>query len=147
MNLPRCAAPTARRCTWWPARRGTPRARSSPPSGSPLPPAAGGAGGAPLAAAGRRDGHVTPSAAVEVALLESVANGVTLNPSQAQLVRELATSGAQVQLALAPAGTGKTTALRALATAWRVGGGEVVGLAPSPAGAPGPAGAGGGGPP
>jgi conjugative relaxase-like TrwC/TraI family protein len=88
-----------------------------------------------LAAAGRRDGHVTPTAAVEIALLESVANGVTLNPSQAQLVRELATSGARVQLALAPAGTGKTTALRALATAWRAGGGEVVGLAPSAAAA------------
>jgi DNA primase catalytic core len=88
-----------------------------------------------LAAAGRCNGHVTPTAAVEVALLESVANGVTLNPSQAQLVRELATSGAQVQLALAPAGTGKTTALRALATAWRAGGGEVVGLAPSAAAA------------
>src|SRR4051812_45320325 len=88
-----------------------------------------------LATAGRRDGHVTPTAAVEVALLESMANGVTLNPSQAQLVRELATSGARVQLALAPAGTGKTTALRALATAWRAGGGEVVGLAPSAAAA------------
>src|SRR3954451_6360191 len=88
-----------------------------------------------LATAGRRDGHVTPTAAVEVALLESVANGVTLNPSQAQLVRELATSGARVQLALAPAGTGKTTALRALATVWRAGGGEVVGLAPSAAAA------------
>src|SRR3954470_8225624 len=88
-----------------------------------------------LAAAGRRDGHVTPPAAVEVALVESVANGVTLNPSQVQMVRELATSGARVQLALAPAGTGKTTALRALATAWRAGGGEVVGLAPSAAAA------------
>src|SRR3954454_3707174 len=84
-----------------------------------------------LAAAGRRDGHVTPTAAVEVALLELMANGVTLNPAQVQLVRELAASGARVQLALAPAGTGKTTALRALATAWRAGGGEVVGLAPS----------------
>jgi hypothetical protein len=88
-----------------------------------------------LAAAGRRDGHVTPTAAVEVALLESVANGVTLNPGQVQLVRELATSGARVQLALAPAGTGKTTALQALAAAWRAGGGEVVGLAPSAAAA------------
>ncbi|MFQ1003656.1 MobF family relaxase [Modestobacter sp. SSW1-42] len=88
-----------------------------------------------LAAAGRRDGHVTPAAAVEVALLESVANGVTLNPGQVQLVRELATSGAPVQLALAPAGTGKTTALRTLSAAWRAGGGNVVGLAPSAAAA------------
>jgi DNA primase catalytic core len=88
-----------------------------------------------FAAAGRRDGHVTPTAAVDVALLESVANGVTLNPGQVQLVRELANSGARVQLALAPAGTGKTTALQALATAWRAGGGDVVGLAPSAAAA------------
>ncbi|SOC52913.1 DNA primase, catalytic core [Blastococcus aggregatus] len=88
-----------------------------------------------LAAAGRRDGHVTPAAAVEVALVESVANGVTLNPGQVQLVRELATSGAPVQLALAPAGTGKTTALRTLSAAWRAGGGNVVGLAPSAAAA------------
>ena len=41
-----------------------------------------------------------------------------LNPGQVQLVRELATSGARVQLALAPAGTGKTTAMRVLARAW-----------------------------
>jgi len=86
-----------------------------------------------LAAAGRRDGRVTPAASVALALLESVANGVGLNPGQAQLVHELATSGARVQLALAPAGTGKTTALRALAAAWQAGGGSVVGLAPSAA--------------
>jgi len=86
-----------------------------------------------LAAADRRDGRVTPAASVDLALLESVANGVELNPGQAQLVHELATSGARVQLALAPAGTGKTTALRALAAGWRAGGGTVVGLAPSAA--------------
>ncbi|WP_166486729.1 MobF family relaxase [Blastococcus saxobsidens] len=88
-----------------------------------------------LAAAGRRDGRVVPAAAVDVALLESTANRVELNPGQVQLVRELATSGARVQLALAPAGTGKTTALRALSGAWRAGGGNVVGLAPSAAAA------------
>jgi DNA primase catalytic core len=86
-----------------------------------------------LAAAGRRDGRVTPADAVDAALLQSIAAGVELNPGQVQLVRELATSGARVQLALAPAGTGKTTALRSLATAWRAGGGDVVGLAPSAA--------------
>ncbi|TQN43715.1 DNA primase catalytic core [Blastococcus colisei] len=88
-----------------------------------------------LAAAGRRDGRVVPAAAVDVALLESTANRVELNPGQVQLVRELAISGARVQLALAPAGTGKTTALRALAAAWRADGGNVVGLAPSAAAA------------
>ncbi|TYP87414.1 MobF family relaxase [Blastococcus xanthinilyticus] len=88
-----------------------------------------------LAAAGRRDGRVVPAAAVDIALLEATANRVELNPGQVQLVRELATSGARVQLALAPAGTGKTTALRALSAAWRAGGGNVVGLAPSAAAA------------
>ncbi|WP_324276968.1 ATP-dependent DNA helicase [Blastococcus brunescens] len=88
-----------------------------------------------LAAAGRRDGRVVPAAAVDVALLESTANRVELNPGQVQLVRELATSGTRVQLALAPAGTGKTTALRALSAAWRADGGNVIGLAPSAAAA------------
>ena len=46
-------------------------------------------------------------------------------------MRELATSGARLQLALAPAGTGKTTALRVLARAWTDAGGTVLGLAPS----------------
>ncbi len=40
-----------------------------------------------------------------------------------------------MQLAIAPAGTGKTTAMRALATAWRHGGGTVIGLAPTAAAA------------
>jgi len=68
---------------------------------------------------------------VEVALLESVANGVTLNTAQAHLVRQMATSGRRVQLAIAPAGSGKTTAMAALTTAWTASGGTVVGLAPS----------------
>ena len=68
-------------------------------------------------------------------MVESVANGVELNPGQARLVRELATSGGRLQLALAPAGTGKTTAMRVLARAWTADGGHVVGLAPSAAAA------------
>jgi DNA primase catalytic core len=88
-----------------------------------------------VATAGRRDGHATATAAVDVALLEATANGVTLNAGQAALVRDMATSGARLQLAIAPAGAGKTTALRALAAAWRHGGGTVIGLAPSAAAA------------
>jgi hypothetical protein len=56
--------------------------------------------------------------AVAIALLEQAANGVTLNAGQAALVTGMATSGARLQLAIAPAGTGKTTAMRALAAAW-----------------------------
>ena len=88
-----------------------------------------------LAAAGRLDGATVDTPAVDLALLESAANGVTLNAGQAALVRGMATSGARLQLAIAPAGAGKTTALRALATAWANGGGHVIGLAPSAAAA------------
>jgi DNA primase catalytic core len=84
-----------------------------------------------VAAGGRRDGRRVAPEVVDLALLESTANKVILNPGQVQLVRELATSGARVQLALAPAGTGKTTAMRVLARAWTHSGGTVIGLAPS----------------
>ncbi|MCO7221709.1 ATP-dependent RecD-like DNA helicase [Klenkia sp. PcliD-1-E] len=86
-----------------------------------------------LEAAGRFDGHVTPPSAVADALEPADHGGPALNTGQADFVRELATSGARVQVALAPAGTGKTTALGVLAAAWRAGGGTVVGLAPSAA--------------
>ena len=88
-----------------------------------------------LAAAGRLDGLAATPEAVDLALLESTANGVTLNAGQTDLVRRMATSGARVQLAIAPAGSGKTTAMRALATAWENHGGTVLGLAPSAAAA------------
>lgn len=86
-------------------------------------------------AAGRRDGYAVDETCVDLALLESAANGITLNAGQAALVRQMATSGARVQLAIAPAGSGKTTAMRALAQAWNEGGGTVIGLAPSAAAA------------
>jgi DNA primase catalytic core len=82
-------------------------------------------------AAQRRDGRVLSDREVDLALLESVANGVALNDLQAQMVRELGTSGARVQLAIAPAGSGKTTAMRTLSRAWTSNGGSVIGLAPS----------------
>ncbi|MDT0262324.1 MobF family relaxase [Jatrophihabitans lederbergiae] len=94
-----------------------------------------------VAAAGRRDGRLVSAETVNLALLESRANGVELNPGQVQMVHELATSGARAQLALAPAGTGKTTAMRVLSRAWTrpqadgANGGRVVGLAPSAAAA------------
>ncbi|GAB3821905.1 hypothetical protein GCM10028820_31450 [Tessaracoccus terricola] len=84
-----------------------------------------------LELAGRGDGRRIGEQFVSLALLESVANGVSLNAGQANLVRQMATSGARVQLALAAAGSGKTTALRVLAAAWRDSGGNVIGLTPS----------------
>lgn len=86
-------------------------------------------------AAGRHDGYAVEASSVDLALLESTANGITLNAGQATLVREMATSGPRLQLAIAPAGSGKTTAMRALASAWSDGGGTIIGLAPSAAAA------------
>ncbi|MCA0295263.1 MAG: relaxase domain-containing protein [Actinobacteria bacterium] len=86
-------------------------------------------------AAGRRGGMVADPTAIDLALLESEANRVRLNPGQVLLVREMASSGARVQLAIAPAGSGKTTAMDALSRAWIASGGNVIGLAPSAAAA------------
>ena len=84
-----------------------------------------------LTLAGRHDGRRIDTSVVSLALLESAANGLTLGEDQAAMVRDLATSGTRVHLALAPAGTGKTVAMRALAAAWTADGGTVIGLAPS----------------
>ncbi len=88
-----------------------------------------------VAAGSLAGGRRVPDFAVEIALLESTANGVTLNDGQARLVRTMATSGAPLQLGLAAAGTGKTTAMRVLTRAWEESGGNVLGLAPSAAAA------------
>ncbi len=82
-------------------------------------------------AAGQPGGRTADHNSVDTALLTEQANGTELNRGQVQLVRDLATSGRRVQLALAPAGTGKTTAMRALTTAWTYSGGNVLALAPS----------------
>jgi conjugative relaxase-like TrwC/TraI family protein len=88
-----------------------------------------------LTTAGRRDGSAVDDTAVDLALLEMAANGGALDAGQTSLVRQMCTSGARLQLAIAPAGAGKTTAMRALALAWTQDGGQVLGLAPSAAAA------------
>jgi ATP-dependent exoDNAse (exonuclease V) alpha subunit len=88
-----------------------------------------------LSTAGRRDGSAVDDTAVDLALLEMPANGSALDAGQAYLVRQMCTSGARLQLGIAPAGAGKTTAMRALALAWTQDGGQVIGLAPSAAAA------------
>jgi conjugative relaxase-like TrwC/TraI family protein len=72
---------------------------------------------------------------VELAILAARLDGTELNAGQEQLVRAMATSGRRVQLALAPAGAGKTTAMRVLAGVWTEAGADVLGLAPSAAAA------------
>jgi ATP-dependent exoDNAse (exonuclease V) alpha subunit len=88
-----------------------------------------------LTAAGRRHGSAVDQVAVDLALLEMAANGSPLDAGQTSLVRQMCTSGARLQLAVATAGAGKTTAMRALTLAWTQDGGQVIGLAPSGAAA------------
>ena len=91
----------------------------------------------------RRSGHrrrtprrVSPSTtAVDLALLEMAANRTALDAGRGFAGRQMSTSGARLQLAIAPAGAGKTTAMRALTLAWTQDGGQVIGLAPSAAAA------------
>jgi hypothetical protein len=85
--------------------------------------------------AGRHDGAIIDQTAVDLALLEMAVNATALDAGQTSLVRQMCTSGARLQLAIAPAGAGKTTAMRALTLAWTQDGGHVVGLAPSAAAA------------
>lgn len=85
-----------------------------------------------LHAAGQTDGRRLDPDLIEMALLaEKAERGRTLNTGQETLVREMACSGARFQLALAPAGTGKTTAMSVLSRAWEESGGTVLGLSPS----------------
>jgi conjugative relaxase-like TrwC/TraI family protein len=85
-----------------------------------------------LHAASLRGGRTADPASIARAITEHhTRHGVQLNDGQAALVQEAATSSARVQLALAPAGTGKTTAMAVLAAAWRNSGGTVIGLAPT----------------
>jgi DNA primase catalytic core len=88
-----------------------------------------------LAAAARRDGRTLTEEQVAAYVAAHATTERPLNPGQEQLVRELATSGCRTRLALAPAGTGKTTAMRVLSRAWTGCGGTVIGLAPSAAAA------------
>ena len=84
-----------------------------------------------LAAAGRTDGRMLNPVAVDLGLREATAGGTTLDAGQTSMVQTLATDRRQVQLVIAPAGAGKTTALKVLADTWTGGGGDILGLAPS----------------
>lgn len=79
----------------------------------------------------RRDGRQAEPTVVETVLAGQSAVGPSLDRSQAAMVRSLAMSGCRVQVALAPAGAGKTAALRVLARVWEASGGTVLGLAPT----------------
>ncbi|MCX4094561.1 MobF family relaxase [Nocardia sp. alder85J] len=91
-----------------------------------------------VAAAKLTGGRTLSPTVVDIALLEFDINNNPdntddrkLTAGQIDLVREFALSGNRFQLAIAPAGTGKTTAMQVLANAWRSEGGNVLGLAPT----------------
>ena len=84
-----------------------------------------------LAAAHRTGARRANEGDVSAAITAATARGIPLDSAQRNLVRELLVSGRGLQLALAPAGAGKTTAMGVLADAWRRSGGQVLGLAPS----------------
>jgi len=88
-----------------------------------------------LALSMRTGGRTVSAESVELALLEAAARAVVLNPGQVAMVREFTGSGLLMQLALAPAGTGKTVTMSVVSRAWKGDGGSVIGLAPSAAAA------------
>ncbi|MEV6644310.1 MobF family relaxase [Amycolatopsis sp. NPDC051371] len=79
-----------------------------------------------VAWARRGGGHRLRADTVEKALADQ-----GLNPGQTEMVRHFARSGRRLQLALAPAGAGKTSAMKVLATAWRRTGHRVYAFGPS----------------
>ncbi len=88
-----------------------------------------------VATTGRAGGFAWSADDVELSVLAARLDGATLNRGQEGLVTAMATSGAPLALALAPAGSGKTTAMQVLASVWTEGGINAVGLAPSAAAA------------
>ena len=90
-----------------------------------------------VAAARQFGGHTAGKHDVAMALAwwEAAHRGEKLNAGQVALVREVACRDRRVSLALAPAGTGKTSAMAALSHAYRSSGGRVIGLAPKAAAA------------
>ncbi|QSR29046.1 DNA primase [Nocardioides sp. S5] len=79
--------------------------------------------------------EVIDSLDVELALMKAEVDGTALNAGQRELVRALLSDPHHVVLALAPAGSGKTTAMNTFAIISADLGYEAVGLAPSAAAA------------
>ncbi|WP_237440118.1 AAA family ATPase [Amycolatopsis rubida] len=79
-----------------------------------------------VAWAKRGGGYRVPDRAVRKALRAS-----KLNEGQQRMVTEFAGSGKRLQLALAPAGAGKTAAMKVLADLWRSRGRQVYAFGPS----------------
>ncbi|MGW5441573.1 MobF family relaxase [Nocardia asteroides] len=80
-------------------------------------------------------GRILPTELVTAAVTDyNTANpDRRLNAGQTAVIEAFATSGLRLHTANAPAGTGKTTAMQVLTTAWTSSGGTVLGLAPTAA--------------
>ncbi|MEL4211995.1 MobF family relaxase [Corynebacterium bovis] len=77
-----------------------------------------------------------PAADIDAALDRFTRDrGFSLNDGQAAMARHFLTSGAQLSVAVGPAGTGKTTSMKLVADLWQAQGRQVIGLAPSAAAA------------
>lgn len=66
---------------------------------------------------------------VRAVVRENMLDG--LDQGQRDLVRRFATTGTRVAVGVGPAGTGKTTAMRALVKVWEANSRKIIGLAPS----------------
>lgn len=88
-----------------------------------------------VAAARERTGRRLDHGYVRETIEQRRRDGRELNAGQQRLVRAFCCSGRVVQLGIAPAGAGKTTAMRVVTDAWREVGGDVIALAPSAAAA------------
>lgn len=86
-------------------------------------------------AAGHTCATVIDPLDAELALMKAEIDGTTLNTGQRELVRAMVGSQLQVTLALAPAGSGKTTAMGILTEVFGDLGYTTIGLAPSAAAA------------
>ena len=122
-NRRRCGGSTGRRSTPWPVPTSTRRSGSSTPSSASSPPRD--------AATGQ------PSTSRRWIWLcwRWRRTERPWMPGRLRWSGRCAPPGARLQLAIAPAGAGKTTAMRALTLAWTQDGGQVLGLAPSAAAA------------
>lgn len=90
-----------------------------------------------LAAAENRAAPTVPLAWIEQAARTENNDGYTLSPDQERAIVKIGVSGRTLDVLVGPAGTGKTTTMRALRQAWerRHGARSVIGLAPSAAAA------------
>lgn len=90
-----------------------------------------------VAAAENRAAPTVPLGWIEQAARTKNKDGCSLSADQEQAISKIGISGRSLDVLVGPAGTGKTTTMRALHKAWerRHGHGSVIGLAPSAAAA------------